>query len=43
MININMRSDIMKEIIVVNPHEVEVREVEIPKISNEYEVLVKMK
>lgn len=32
----------MKEIVVVKPHEVEVKEVPMPKISNEYEVLIKM-
>jgi L-gulonate 5-dehydrogenase len=33
----------MKEVIVVNPHKVEVREIPIPEISNDYEVLVNMK
>lgn len=33
----------MKEVVVVNPHKIEIREVPIPKISNDYEVLIKMK
>ena len=33
----------MKEVVVVNPHKVEVREAEIPKLTSDYEVLVKMK
>jgi L-gulonate 5-dehydrogenase len=33
----------MKEVVVVSPHKVEVREVPIPKIENDYDVLVEMK
>ena len=33
----------MKEVVVVKPHNVEIREVEIPKLKNDYEVLIKMK
>ena len=33
----------MKEVVVVEPHKVEVREVEIPELANEDEVLIQMK
>lgn len=33
----------MKEVVVVSPHKVEIREVPVPEIENDYEVLVKMK
>ncbi len=33
----------MKEVVVVSPHTVEVREVPVPEIKNDYEVLIKMK
>lgn len=33
----------MKEVIVLNPHKYEIREVPTPKVTNEYDVLVKMK
>lgn len=35
--------DTMKEVVVVEPHKVEVREVEIPELANEDEVLIQMK
>ena len=33
----------MKEVVVVSPHKVEVRDVPVPEIQNEYAVLIKMK
>ncbi|MBS3975492.1 MAG: alcohol dehydrogenase catalytic domain-containing protein [Syntrophomonadaceae bacterium] len=33
----------MKEIVIIKPHEYEVREVPIPELQNEYEVLIQMK
>lgn len=35
--------DTMKEVVVVEPHKVEIREVEIPELANEDEVLIQMK
>ncbi len=36
-------AEMMKEVVVVEPHKYEVREVEIPELANEDEVLIKMK
>ena len=36
-------AEMMKEVVVVEPHKYEVREVEIPELANEDEVLIQMK
>ena len=36
-------SKMMKEVVVTKPHEYEIREVPVPELANDYEVLIKMK